>query len=383
MTKRDYYEILGVPKQASKSDIKKSYRKLALKYHPDRNKESDAAEKFKEVSEAYAVLSDEKKRQQYDQYGHAGFDRMYSQEDIFRGANFRDFQDIFGNMGFGGRGRNPFEDLFGSFFGSGFGRGGRQRDFGADLEYETEISLEDAAKGVKKEISIYRTVVCSKCKGTRAEPGSKTTTCSTCKGSGQVQQARRMGPMAFHTITTCPKCKGEGNIIEKPCKECAGSGRTREKEHIKVNIPPGIESGMRIRLEGLGEYGRDGPGDLFVSVYISPHKYFKRAGDDLLLEVPIPFTTAALGDKIEVPTLFGKAKLTIPPGTQSHTVFKLNGEGMPNIRTRGKGDQMVRVTVKVPEKLTKKQKEVLKEFEKESGDEKSGFWDKMFRSFFF
>jgi len=381
MTKRDYYDVLGIQKDASKSDIKKAYRKLAMKYHPDKNKESDASDKFKEVSEAYAVLSDDGKRQQYDQYGHAGFDRMYSQEDIFRGANFRDFQDIFGNMGSGGRGRSPFEDLFGSFFGSGFGQGGRSRDFGADLEFETEISLEEAAQGVKKDVSVYRTAVCKRCKGARAEPGSKTTTCDTCRGSGQVQQARRMGPMAFHTITTCPKCHGEGNIIDKPCKDCAGSGRVREKEHIKVNIPPGIESGMRIRLEGLGEYGKDGSGDLYVSVYVKPHKYFQRAGDDLLLEVPIPFTTAALGDKIEVPTLFGKAKLTIPSGTQSHTIFKLNGEGLPNVRTRRNGDELVRVVVEVPKDLSSKQKELLKEFAKESGHDKPGFWDKMFRSF--
>jgi molecular chaperone DnaJ len=381
MTKRDYYDVLGVQKGASKSEIKKSYRKLAMKYHPDKNKEKNASEKFKEVSEAYAVLSDDKKKSQYDQYGHAGFDRMYSQEDIFRGANFRDFEDIFGNMGGGGRGRSPFENLFGSFFGSGFGGSGRNREFGADLEFETEISLEDAAKGVKKEVSVYRTVVCSHCKGARAEPGSKTTTCTTCRGSGQVQQARRLGPMAFHTVTTCPKCHGEGNMIDKPCKECAGSGRTREKEHIKVNIPSGIERGMRIRLEGLGEYGRDGSGDLYISVYVKPHKYFERAGDDLLLEVPIPFTTATLGDKIEVPTLFGRAKLSIPAGTQSHTIFKLNGEGMPNVRSRRKGDQMVRVIVDVPKKLTKKQKEILKNFAKESGEDKKGFFDKMFRSF--
>jgi molecular chaperone DnaJ len=381
MAKRDYYDILGVAKTASKSDIKKSYRKLAMKYHPDKNKESGASEKFKEVSEAYAVLSDDKKRSQYDQFGHAGFDRMYSQEDIFRGANFRDFEDLF--RGFGARGRSPFEDLFGSFFGSGFGGRGRGGEYGSDLEFETEISLEDAAQGLKKEIAIHRTVVCSRCKGSRAEPGSKTTTCSTCRGSGQVQQARRMGPMAFHTVTTCPECHGEGSKVDKPCKDCAGQGRTREKEHINVGIPAGIESGMRIRLDGMGEYGRDGSGDLFVSVYIKPHKFFKRADDDLFLEVPIPFTSAALGDKIEVPTLFGEAKLTIPAGTQSHTIFRLKGEGITNLRTKAKGDQMVRVTVQVPQKLNKKQKELLKEFAKESGEDKKGFWDKMFRGFFF
>jgi len=379
--KRDYYEILGVPKDAGKDEIKKAYRKLALDYHPDRNKEKGATEKFKEISEAYAVLSDDQKRTQYNQYGHSGFDKMYSQEDIFRSAHFEDFDDMFRNSGFG---RNPFEDIFGSFFGSGFGRGGRRREFGADLETEMEIPLEDAAKGVKKEISLYRMTVCTHCRGSRAEPGSRSSVCDTCRGSGQVQQGRRAGPMTFYSVTTCPKCKGEGQIIEKPCKECGGSGRTREKEHIKVNIPPGIESGMRIRLEGLGEYGRDGPGDLYVSVYVTKHKYLERKGDDLWLDVPISFSLAALGGKIEVPTLFGRAKLEIPQGTQPHTVIRLKEEGMPDLRNGRKGDEMVRVLVEVPKELTKKQKELLEEFAKESGDDKKkGFWENMFRCLFF
>jgi len=378
-TKRDYYEILGIQKGASKDEIKKAYRKQAFEYHPDRNKSHDATEKFKEISEAYAVLSDDQKRSQYDQYGHAGFDRMYSTEDIFRSANFDDFEDIFG-----GSGRNPFGDIFGSFFGTGSGRGSRRREFGADLETEVEVSLEDAAKGLKKEIAIYRTTVCSRCKGSRAEPGSKSATCDQCRGSGQVQQGRRLGPMQFFTVTTCPKCRGEGTVLEKPCKECAGSGRVRDKEHIKVNIPGGIENGMRIRLEGLGEYGRDGPGDLYVSVYVQKHKFFERKGDELWMEIPIPFSLAALGGKIEVPTLLGNVKLNIPPGTQPSTVFKLKEEGMPNIRTGRKGDEMVRVTVEVPKKMGKKQKELIEEFAKESGDDKKkGFWENMFGLFLF
>jgi len=377
-TKRDYYDILGISKGASKDEIKKAYRKLAFEYHPDRNKSHDATEKFKEISEAYAVLSDDQKRSQYDQYGHAGFDRMYSTEDIFRSANFEDFEDLFG-----GSGRSPFGDIFGSFFGSGLGRGSRRREFGADLETDVEIPLEDAAKGLKKELSIYRTAVCSRCKGSRAEPGSKTSTCNQCRGTGQVQQGRRLGPMQFFTVTTCPKCKGEGSVLEKPCKECAGSGRVRDKEHIKVNIPAGIENGMRIRLEGLGEYGRDGPGDLYVSVYVQQHKLFERKGDELWIEIPIPFSLAALGGKIEVPALFGTVKLSIPPGTQPSTIFKLKEEGMPNIRTGRKGDEMVRVTVEVPKKMSKKQKELIEEFAKESGDDKKkGFWETMFGFFF-
>jgi len=377
-TKRDYYEILGVPKGAGKDEIKKAYRKLAFEYHPDRNKSADAGEKFKEVSEAYAVLSDDAKRSQYDQYGHAGFDRMYTQEDIFRSANFDDFEDMFKEFGFG----SPFANMFGSFFGGGFGRGGRRRDFGADLETELEVSLEEAAKGLKREISIYRTDVCPRCNGSRAEPGSSASACDQCRGAGQVQHGRRAGPMTFYTVTTCPKCKGEGTLLEKPCRDCGGSGRVREKEHIKVSIPAGIESGMRIRLEGLGEYGRDGPGDLYVQVYVKPHKFFERRGGELWLEAPIPFSVAALGGRIDVPTLFGTVKLHIPPGTQPQTVFRLKGEGLPDMRTGRKGDEMVRVTVEVPKKLTPKQKGLIEELAKESGDgKKKGFWE-LFKGIF-
>jgi molecular chaperone DnaJ len=370
MTKRDYYEILGVPKGAGKSEIKKAYRKLALKYHPDRSKEPDASEKFKEVSEAYAVLSDDKKRTQYDQYGHAGFDQMYTQEDIFRNADFRDFQDVFRGFGFGA---SPFESMFGSMFGDMFRGGyrGRARDIGADLEVEIDIDLKEAAKSVKKDLTYHRSKACSRCEGSGHEPGTKVKQCDGCGGKGQVQQARRAGPMAFYTITTCGRCRGEGMIAEKPCKSCGGSGKASSNEHIKVDIPAGIHHGMRLHLGGLGEYGKDGPGDLYVRVFIKPHERFKRDGDDLWMDMPVSFPKAAIGGDITVPTLFGKAKLHIPSGTQSHTVFRLRDEGMPRLKGRGKGDEMVRVIIEVPKKLTKKQKQLLKEFEGEKP--KKGF----------
>ena len=364
--KRDYYEVLGVAKNASTAEIKKAYRKLAMQYHPDRNKDPAAAEKFKEISEAYAVLADEKKRQQYDQYGHAGFDQMYSQEDIFRSANFSDFQDIFG-------GRDPFGGMFGSMFGSMFGgMRGRHRDIGADLEVQVAITLEEAAKGTKTDISYNRTRECSRCNGSGAEPGSKKTQCPNCNGRGQVKQARRMGPMAFYTVTTCPQCRGEGESFDKPCRKCQGSGKESTKEHIKAEIPAGIHNGMRLHFQNLGEYGKDGPGDLFVRVFIKEHKKFQRDGDDLWIDMPITFPKAALGGNMEIPTLFGKAKLHIPAGTQSHTIFRLKNEGMPKLHSKGKGNEMVRVIIDVPKKLSKKQKEMLKEFDKEK---KSGFFE--------
>jgi len=366
-TKRDYYEVLGVAKGAGKDEIKSAYRKLALKYHPDRNSESGAEERFKEISEAYAVLSDDNKRAQYDTYGHAGFDQMYSREDIFRTADFSDFEDLFREFGVG----SPFENVFGSMFGSFGRRGGRRYEYGADLQAEMGITLEEAAKGVRKELAYHRSKACSRCKGNGSEPGNSREQCDSCKGRGQVQQSRRMGPMQFYSVATCNKCRGEGSVIDKPCKDCRGSGKVGESENIKVTIPPGIQNGMRMRLEGLGEHGRDGPGDLYVIVHVSRHGIFARDGDDLWLDIPISFSRAALGGEMEVPTLFGKAKLHIPPGTHSHTVFRMKGEGMPRMGRSGKGDEMVRVVIDVPKKLSKKQKELLEELDKEG---KKGFF---------
>jgi molecular chaperone DnaJ len=369
-TKRDYYDVLGIPKGASMDQIKQAYRKLALQYHPDRNKAPDAAERFKEISEAYAVLSDEKKREQYDQYGHAGFDQMYTQEDIFRSADFTDFEDVFRSFGmdpFGGFGGGMFQGMFG---GMGGRRSGRMREYGADLETAVEITLEEAAKGVKKDVSYHRSKACTRCNGSGSEPGSSRKTCPACNGRGQVQQARRAGPMAFYTVTTCGKCRGEGSIVEKPCKSCGGSGKASSNEHIKVNIPPGVQSGMRLHLEGLGEYGRDGPGGLFVRVYVKQHSLFERRNDDLHTDARISFARAALGGEIEVPTLSGNAKLHIPAGTESHTVFRLKGEGMPRLGRGGKGDEMVRVLIDVPKKLSQQQRKLLEELDGENKEEK-------------
>ncbi|HID73167.1 TPA: molecular chaperone DnaJ [Candidatus Micrarchaeota archaeon] len=368
--KRDYYEILGVQKNASASDIKKAYRKLAMKYHPDRSTEKEAEAKFKEISEAYAVLSDDTKRKQYDQYGHAGFDQMYSREDIFRNANFSGFEDIFG-------GNSPFEDMFSAMFGGSFGRR-RRMDIGADLEVQIEVTLEEAANGVKKDLYYNHSKACPKCKGSRSEPGSGKKPCSSCNGKGKVRQMRRVGPMAFQTVMPCNACRGEGFIVEKPCKECSGSGSKSSEEHIDVDVPAGIDNGMRIRLSGMGEYGRDGPGDLYVRVFVKEHNLFERQDEDIWLTVPITFTQAALGDRIKIPALSGKLNLTIPAGTQSHTVFRLNGEGMPRLNGNGKGDEMVRVVIDVPKKLSKKEKELLKELDKEYGKKKKGFLDGMF-----
>ncbi len=367
--KRDYYEILGVQKGAGKEEIKKAYRKLALQFHPDRNKDKEAEGRFKEISEAYAVLSDDNKRAQYDQYGHAGFDRMYSQEDIFRSADFSDFQDIFESFGF-----DPFGGMFGSMFGFRPGRGGRRREYGADLETVVQVTLEEAAKGAKRDISYNRTRACGKCGGSGSEPGSARKPCPDCGGRGQVQQARRAGPMQFFSVTTCQRCRGEGSIVENPCVSCSGSGKASAHEHIKVGIPPGVHSGMRLRLEDLGEFGRDGPGDLFVRVAVRPHQVFERDGDDLLLEMPITFSRAALGGEIDVPTLFGKARLHIPAGTQSHTVFRMKGEGMPRFGDGGRGDELVRVVIEVPKKLGKRQKELLQELEGEEKGKKKGIF---------
>lgn len=368
-TKRDYYEVLGVPKSASKDEIKAAYRKLAMQFHPDRNKDAGAEEKFKEISEAYAVLSDEGKKGTYDQYGHSGFDQRYTQEDIFRNANF---DDIFREFGFGG---GPFEDMFSSVFGMGGGRG-RRGEFGNDLRYDMEISLEEAAKGVEKEVDYSHAIACKRCKGSGGEPGSGIKRCSKCSGRGQVQQIRNMGPFGrVVTASTCPVCRGRGESVEKVCNECDGRGAVRKSEHLSIIVPAGIDNGGRIKYNGMGEFGKDGSGDLYVIVSVREHEKFAREGEDLHMELHVGFVQVALGGEIEVPTLFGKVKMNVPAGTQPNANFRLKGEGMPNLRGRGKGDLYVRVKVEVPFKLSQKQKELLKEFEKEG---KKGVIDRMF-----
>lgn len=372
-SKKDYYEILGVSRQATPEQIKDAYRTLALKYHPDRNKEPGAEEKFKEISEAYAVLSDPEKRAAYDQYGHAGFDQRYSQEDIFRNANF---EDIFKEFGFSFGPGSPFEDMF---FSSFFGNAARGRGKGHDLRYDLHISLEEAAKGISKEITFVRNKRCPKCKGSGAEPGSKLESCPRCGGQGQIRTVRRMGSFgSFTSVSVCPECGGEGSRPSKLCGKCNGEGAIKAEERILVDIPPGVDTGSRLRLEGLGEMGSSEEGDLYVFITVKPHSIFRREGNDIYLDKPISFTQAALGAEIEVPTLFGKAKIKVPAGTQTHTVFRMRGEGMPRLKGKGKGDQLVRVIVRTPTNLTEKQKKALLEF---GGEEnvKKGFFDGMFR----
>ncbi len=373
-TKRDYYDILGVSKSSSKDEIKDSYRKLALKYHPDRNKEKGAEEKFKKISEAYAVLSDDEKRSAYDQFGHSGFDQRYSQEDIFRNV---DFEDVFREFGFSFGGNSPFgNSIFSSFFG-GSPFSARQSARGADLRYDLEITLEEAAKGTTKQISFKHKKPCPHCSGTGAEPGTKIISCKTCNGKGQVRTSRRIGPFgSFTSISDCPECKGIGKTPEKGCKKCKGKGTVFSSENLQVNIPAGIDTGDRLRLSGMGEPGPSSSGDLYVIVHVSEHRLFKRDGQDIYIEMPVSFSQAALGSEVEVPTLFGKAKLKVPKGTQTHTVFRMKGEGMPASHRRAKGSQFVRVIVRTPSNLSGKQKKLLSEL----GDvPKKGFFEGMFR----
>lgn len=368
-TKRDYYEILGVDKKASADDIKSAYRKLAMQYHPDKNKSPDAEEKFKEISESYAVLSDQGKRQQYDQFGHAGIDQRYSQEDIFRGV---DFEDLFRDIGMSGRGRGG-GSIFDIFFGGGGGRHeGPSR--GGDLLYELAINLEDAAKGKAVELEIPRTETCEVCHGSGAKPGTSPKTCSACRGSGQVNKTQNTPFGRFMTTSTCGTCRGTGTIIDSPCTACHGSGTVQRRRKIEVKIPPGVDTGSRLRVSGEGEAGgKGGPtGDLYVEINVRPHSIFTRNENDLLVEATISFTQAALGDEIIVPTIDGKAEMKIPPGAQNAQVFRLKGKGIPGLHLSGKGDQLVRIKVAVPTKLTERQKELLRELAQISGEKTRG-----------
>lgn len=371
---RDYYEVLGVDRNASQEEIKKAFRKLAFKYHPDRNKASDAEERFKEISEAYAVLSDPEKKQQYDAFGHDGIRGSYSTEDIFRGANF---QDIFKDMGFG---EDLFSRIFGNFFGGGFGgfngfrtqtRTGQRH--GRDIETGIEITLEQSALGSEVELSLNKLDACSRCGGGGAEPGYNITNCPQCGGSGQVQQRRQSLFGQIITVTTCPRCEGRGSIPEKNCSLCNGTGLEERRRTLKVNVPQGIEDGVYLTLRGQGEAGPFGgpPGDLYVRVKIKPHKHLIRKGRDLIYEAEISFPQAALGSDIEVPVLEGKERLKIPSGTQNGDILRLRGKGMPS--RFGNGDELIHVTVTVPKKLTRRQRELIEELDKELG-KKRGFW---------
>jgi molecular chaperone DnaJ len=356
--KRDYYEVLGVPKTASKDEIKDAYRKLALQYHPDRNKSQDAEEKFKEISEAYAVLSDDEKRRQYDMLGHAGFDQRYTTEDIFKGA---DFESILRDLGFG----FSFRDIFSSFFGG--------HDFeeritrGQDLGYDLEITLEEAARGTEKEIDVPRIEKCEICNGTGAAPGTSPRTCPKCNGAGKIQNVSRNSFGMFVRVTPCPTCRGSGKMIASPCRNCRGIGLARKERKIEVKVPAGIDDGYELRLRGEGETPPNGgpSGDLYVMIHVAPHQYFKRDGDDLLHNLSIGFPQAALGTEVSVPTLEGSTTLKVRAGTQPGEIIKLKGKGMPRLREYGKGDLLVRVDVSVPEKLTQKQRTLLEELAKD------------------
>ncbi len=358
--KRDYYETLGVQRNASKDDIKDAYRKLAMQFHPDRNKETGAEEKFKEISEAYAVLSDDQKRQTYDQLGHSGFDQRYRQEDIFRGA---DFDSVFRDMGFG--------DLFRTLFGGGGFGGAERSNTGQDLAYDLEITLEEAARGAEREIEIPRTERCDVCGGSGASPGTSAKTCPRCGGSGQVQIQHRSSFAMYVQVVACPQCKGKGRLIDTHCNNCHGSGLVRKRRKIAVRIPAGIDEGYQLRLRGEGEMAPNGgeAGDLYVVVHVKPNPQFMREGDDLWHIAFITYPQAALGAEITVPTLDGPATVKIHPGTQVGEVITLHGKGIPRFRSYGKGDLLVRIGIAVPEKLTNQQRALLEELAKELGSD--------------
>jgi molecular chaperone DnaJ len=384
--KRDYYTVLGVEREASKDDIRRVYRRLAKKHHPDLNKDNpkEAEEKFKELSEAYEVLSDPQKRANYDRFGHAGVDFGPGGFDWSNFTRSSDIEDIFGdlirdlfggNFGFGGSratragaGSSPFDVFFG-----GGGRGYTRADDryrserGSDIRYDLQIDLEEAAKGLEKEITITKKEACTSCSGTGAISGGLET-CTACGGSGQVQRAQRQGFAQFISISACPSCDGRGQVITKPCENCTGTGKVSVTKQLSVKIPPGVDIGSRLRVAGEGGAGERGgpPGDLYVIMHVKEHEFFKRAGADLFCEVPVRFAQAAFGDEIEISTIDGgSARIKIPAGTQSGVNFRLKNKGMSDLRGYGRGNLVVRVNVVTPTKLSKKQKELLSEFDKE------------------
>ncbi|MCF8010468.1 MAG: molecular chaperone DnaJ [Clostridiales bacterium] len=356
MAKRDYYEVLGVSNDADKNEIKKTYRKLARKYHPDANPGDDqTAEKFKEITEAYEVLMDDEKRAAYDRYGHAATDGQGGFE-----GGFGDFGADMGGIG----------DIFDMFFGGG-GRQRRGPQRGADIRVDMELSFEDAAFGLEKDIKVPRTERCSTCDGSGAAPGTKSHPCVQCGGTGQMQFAQNTPFGRVVQSRTCDRCNGKGVIIEKPCPSCHGSGQVKRTRTIHVNIPAGVDHGSRLRVPGEGEAGEKGAptGDLYVYIRVKPHKFFKRQGNDVICELSISFVHAALGGEIEVSTLEGKASLKIPEGTQTGTLFRMKGKGIPDVNGHGKGDQHVRINVVTPTKLSEEQKEILREFAHSTGED--------------
>ena len=373
--KRDYYEVLGVGRSASEDEIKKAYRKLAKKYHPDVNPEDKTAEmKFKEVNEAYGVLSDAQKRQMYDAYGHAGVDPSYG-----AGA---------GQGGFGGFGNfsdfdlgSIFEGVFGGAFGGQSRRNAPQK--GDTLRYSLGLSFEEAAFGCEKEITVTRAEDCPECGGSGAQKGTSAETCDNCRGTGQVKSTQRTPFGVFSSSSPCPKCKGAGKVIRTPCGKCGGSGHIKRARQIKVTVPAGIDDGQTISLRGEGGFGKNGgpKGDIYVTITVRPHPIFTRDGFDVLVEIPITFVQSALGDELVVPTIDGKVKYTVPEGTQTGTIFRMKNKGIPNLNGHGRGDQFVKVTVETPRNLTASQKEALRRFESElqssNHQTQKSFFDKM------
>ncbi len=378
MKKKDYYKLLGIDKNSTKEEIKKAYKKLALKYHPDRAPEENKKEyeeKFKEISEAYAVLSDDTKRKQYDSFGHSAFDQRYSQEDIFRGADFSSiFEELFSNnFGFGDF--NIFDILFG------------ERDRirkGRDLQYDLVISFEEAVFGTKKELRLRKNIICPKCNGTGAE-NRELIKCAECGGNGRITINRRTPFGIFSQTILCNKCGGNCEVPKKNCRYCKGSGIVKEDKKLKIKIPPGINNDQILRIEGEGEVIKNGEaGDLLVIVDIKPHKIFERQGDDIYIILPINFSQAALGDKIKIPTLYGGTIIKIPSGIESNTVLRLKGKGVINMDGYSRGDQFVKIKIKTPDKLTKKQKELFEELsktEKRNLKPEKGFFGRI-RNFF-
>ncbi|MEA3276052.1 MAG: molecular chaperone DnaJ [Pseudomonadota bacterium] len=348
MSKRDYYEVLGVSRNASEADVKKAYRRLAMKFHPDRNPGEESERKFKEAKEAYEVLNDPKKRSAYDQFGHAGVDA---------GAGFGGA----GDFGGGGSFSDIFGDVFGDIFGGGGRAGGRRAHRGADLRYDLALTLEEAVSGKEVKIRIPTLVECQFCGGSGAKPGTKAKTCPTCNGAGQV----RMQQGFFSIQQTCPQCRGAGTVIEEACGYCHGHGRVQEHKTLSVKVPAGVDTGDRIRLAGEGELGEQGgpPGDLYVQVQVKEHRIFTREESHLFCEVPIGFVTAALGGELQVPTLNGKVMLKIPPGTQTGKMFRMRGKGVRPVRGGAVGDLICRIIVETPVNLTERQKELLRELD--------------------
>ena len=378
--KRDYYEVLGVSKGASDDEIKKAYRKLAKKYHPDMNPgDKEAEAKFKEVNEAYSVLSDSEKRARYDQFGHAGVDPNYGAGGPGGGFGGFDMGDI--DLG----------DIFGSFFGGGFGgfggstssrRNGPQK--GESLRASLTISFEEAAFGCEKEINLSRTEECEACHGSGAEPGTTAETCPDCRGTGVVRVQQRTGGFAFSSSAPCSRCRGTGKIIHTPCRACGGSGSVKKTKRVTVSIPAGIDDGQAVSLRGQGNAGKNGgpAGDLIVAVHVRPDPRFRREGTTVLYEQPVTFYQAVMGAELEIPTIDGKVKYTLPAGTQTGTTFRLRGKGIPELRGRGRGDQYVTVQVQIPTSLTGEQKEALRAFAESMGEDVpeesglKGFFDK-------